>query len=191
MSPRTPKQFEEIRESRKLQIMQVALEVFASEGYQSVSIARIAKKAGISKGLLYNYFLSKEDLLNSILLLGLQKFHDILNQFQDELDTPEELMSYIQGGFELIRKEPEFYRLSFSVLFQPGVAEAAQSRYREMVAHLSKDISFYFETMGDPNPAEKAMLLGKMIESVGLLYSVSPTTVDLDKMENIIFELFK
>ncbi|MCX6225441.1 MAG: TetR/AcrR family transcriptional regulator [Bacteroidia bacterium] len=191
MSPRTAKQFEEIRESRKLQIMQAALELFAGEGYHTSSVARIAKCAGISKGLLYNYFSSKEDLLDSIMALGIEKFHHITEQIQHEIDTPEELMMYIHGGFELIRREPEFYRLLFSVFFQPGVMEASQNQYRQTVEHLTRDIAFYFETKGDPDPLEKAMLLTNIIDGVGLHYFLSPDTVDLDKMEKIIFELFK
>jgi AcrR family transcriptional regulator len=191
MSPRTEKQFEEIRETRKLQIMQAALELFAREGYHSTSVARIARYTRISKGLLYNYFTSKEDLLDSIMALGIQKFHHILEEIQHELDTPEELMMYIHGGFEIIRREPEFYRLLFSVFFQPGVMETSQNQYRETLDHLTHDIALYFEGKGDENPLEKAMLLGNMIDGVGLHYFLAPETVDLDKLEKIIFELFK
>ncbi len=191
MSPRTEKQFEEIRESRKLQIMQAALELFAREGYHSSSIAQIAACAGISKGLLYNYFTSKEDLLDSIMALGIEKFHHILEEIQDELDTPEELLMYIHGGFEIIRREPGFYRLLFSVFVQPGVMDASKNRYRETQEHLRRDIAFYFETKGDPNPMEKAVLLGNIIDGVGLNYFMAPETVNLDKLEKIIFELFK
>ena len=68
MSPRTEEQFEEIRESKKNLIQEVALELFATRGYHSTSISMIAKEADISKGLLYNYFESKEELLNSMQL---------------------------------------------------------------------------------------------------------------------------
>ena len=67
MSPRTPKQFEEIREEKKTLIMDVALEHFANEGYHNTTINHIAKHAGISKGLMYNYFESKEELLAEII----------------------------------------------------------------------------------------------------------------------------
>jgi AcrR family transcriptional regulator len=191
MSPRTEKQFQEIRETRKLQIMKAALELFAREGYHSSSIARIAEYAGISKGLLYNYFTSKENLLDSIMAHGIEKFHRIFSEIQDELDTPEELMTYIHGGFALIRREPDFYRLMFTVFFQPGVMEASQNLYRETLDHLTRDIAIYFERKGDPQPIEKARLLGITIDGVGLHYFMAPDSVDLDKMEKIIFELFK
>ncbi|MDD4645368.1 MAG: TetR/AcrR family transcriptional regulator [Bacteroidales bacterium] len=192
MCPRTAQQFEEIRENRKQLIMQAALELFAREGYHSCSVARIAEYAGISKGLLYNYFTSKEDLLDSILTLGTAKFHDILEEIiRHTLDTPEELMIYIHGGFEIIRREPEFYRLLFNVFFQPGVVTSSRSQYRQMVDHLTRDIALYFETKGDPDAIDKAILLSSTIDGVGMHYFLAPDTVDLDKIEKIIFELFK
>ena len=47
--------------------MDVALEHFANEGYHATTINHIAKHAGISKGLMYNYFESKEALLKAII----------------------------------------------------------------------------------------------------------------------------
>jgi AcrR family transcriptional regulator len=49
MSPRTPKQFKEIREEKMTLIMDAALQHFAVEGYFSTTINHIAKHAGISK----------------------------------------------------------------------------------------------------------------------------------------------
>jgi AcrR family transcriptional regulator len=43
MSPRTEQQFEKIREARKREIMDTALELFASEGYDVTSISKIAR----------------------------------------------------------------------------------------------------------------------------------------------------
>ena len=79
MSPRTPKQFEQMREEKKTLIMDVALEHFAKEGYHNTTITHIAKHAGISKGLMYNYFESKEELLTEIInrsMEGVAKYID-------------------------------------------------------------------------------------------------------------------
>jgi len=191
MSPRTENQFQSLRKSRKDRIMETALELFASEGYHSVSISQIAVKAEMSKGLLYNYFPSKEELLNAILVLGLEKIHDILARIEDELDTPEELLIYIRGGFQTMKKETEFYKLYFGLLFQPGISDHIKEKYQDFVDQMNQDISFYFKSKGDPNPEEKAFLLGASIDAVGMHYLMSPESVDLDKMEKIIFELFK
>ncbi len=191
MSPKTPDQFGEIREGRKLQIMQAALELFAKEGYHSTSISKISEYAGISKGLLYNYFTSKADLLDSILTLGLNKFQDIQKEVQAGGDSREELRRFIHGGFTLIRREPEFYRLLFTVFMQPGVIDISPERYRSTAEQLTREIVYFFESKGDPSPVEKAILLGITIDGVGLQYFLSPESVDLDKMEQLIFSLFK
>ena len=65
--PKTPKQFEDMRTERRIAILEAALHVFAQEGYHSASISKVSKYAKISKGLLYNYFESKEELLKILI----------------------------------------------------------------------------------------------------------------------------
>ena len=48
-------------------IMDVALEHFANNGFHAQPSAILARHAGISKGLMYNYFKSKEELLGEII----------------------------------------------------------------------------------------------------------------------------
>ena len=67
MSPRSKQQFEEIREASQRKIFDASLELFGTKGFEATSIAQIAKSAGISKGLIYNYFESKEALLESMI----------------------------------------------------------------------------------------------------------------------------
>nr|MBP9744851.1 helix-turn-helix transcriptional regulator [Saprospiraceae bacterium] len=56
MSPRTKEQYTELRSQSKSIIEAAALELFGHQGYMNTSIAQIAQKAGVSKGLLYNYY---------------------------------------------------------------------------------------------------------------------------------------
>ena len=56
------------KERRKHEIALVALEVFAEKGFESASISQIAEAAGIGKGTVYEYFASKEDLIQTSLL---------------------------------------------------------------------------------------------------------------------------
>jgi AcrR family transcriptional regulator len=53
------------REKRR-QILRAAITVFARSGYHTSRVADVAKEAGVAYGLVYHYFGSKEDLLDTI-----------------------------------------------------------------------------------------------------------------------------
>jgi AcrR family transcriptional regulator len=50
------------RDARRAAILGIASEVFSAEGYAAASMSHIASRLGGSKGTLYNYFKSKEEL---------------------------------------------------------------------------------------------------------------------------------
>jgi len=56
-------------------VTQAAVELFASRGYANTSVQQIVEAAGVTKGAMYHYFESKDDLLFGIYdrLLSLQK----------------------------------------------------------------------------------------------------------------------
>jgi AcrR family transcriptional regulator len=54
-------------EQREADIIQAAIHLFAEEGFHGVSTRRIAARAGVSEGTLFNYFGSKNELIRAIL----------------------------------------------------------------------------------------------------------------------------
>jgi len=53
------------RDARREAILDVAQDVFLEEGFAAASMSTIAARLGGSKGTLYNYFKSKDDLFNA------------------------------------------------------------------------------------------------------------------------------
>ncbi|MGE5349202.1 MAG: TetR/AcrR family transcriptional regulator, partial [Actinomycetota bacterium] len=123
MSPRTPDQFEGMREEKKNLIMDTALEQFSNQGFQSTTITQIARHAGISKGLMYNYFKSKEDLLAAIINRSLADIYTSFNPDHDSLLTTEEFELFIRKVFNLFREKRQFWKLIYRVMLQQGVYE--------------------------------------------------------------------
>lgn len=123
MSPRTPKQFQEIREEKKTLIMDVALEHFASEGYHNSTISHIAKHAGISKGLMYNYFESKEELLAEIITRSMKEISLYLDPDKDGHLSEDEFELFIRKYFLILREKLSFWRLYFQLLQQKDVRD--------------------------------------------------------------------
>ena len=53
--------------ARRIQIIECAIETLATLGYAQASLAHIAKRAGISKGVIVYYFSSKEELFEQVI----------------------------------------------------------------------------------------------------------------------------
>ncbi|MFZ5879039.1 MAG: TetR/AcrR family transcriptional regulator [Chloroflexota bacterium] len=54
-------------EARRSQILETALRLFALHGFNGVSTKQIAQEVGVTEGLIFHYFASKEDLLNAVI----------------------------------------------------------------------------------------------------------------------------
>ncbi len=66
MSPRTAEAYQQIKDTRREEILAAALRVFARNGLSATRIGDIAAEAHISQGLLYHYFPNKEALFTAI-----------------------------------------------------------------------------------------------------------------------------
>ena len=52
--------------AKRRQIIEGARQVFLTQGFDAASMGEIARQAGVSKGTLYVYFTSKEELFGAI-----------------------------------------------------------------------------------------------------------------------------
>ena len=92
-----PKVIPEYKEAAKTKIIEAARKVFAKKGYHDTTMDDIAKEIGVSKGALYSYFKSKEDLLQEISLQNHQTLRDIINMACKSRDLTQALEEvYIQ-----------------------------------------------------------------------------------------------
>lgn len=197
MSPRTQEQFEEIRESRRLQIMEAALEVFATEGYGHCSISRLASHAGISKGLMYNYFESKDALLSAIIEHGLTGIMDLFDPDHDGVLESEELVGFIKKVFKEMREHQEFWIMFIGVILQPGVKDLLKDK--PIIQYMEQFISMlmeYFKRKGFEDPYLELITLSALIEGLGVLLIYAYPTLQipdelLQKYENRIIEMYK
>jgi AcrR family transcriptional regulator len=147
MSPRTPKQFREIRQEKRTLIMDVALEHFANEGFNNTTINHIAKHAGISKGLMYNYFESKEKLLSEILERSMDEISKYFDTDKDGYLSEEEFELFVRKSLLLLHEKRSFWRLFYQLLMQKDVRDQFLTSYlgqERSLPSLSETGSKYF-----------------------------------------------
>ena len=58
--------FQRRKQDRPAEITEAAMAAFAENGFAATKVADVARRAGVSKGLLYLYFKTKEDLFKAV-----------------------------------------------------------------------------------------------------------------------------
>lgn len=190
MSPRTPEQFEEIREATTNKIMEVALELFANEGYFQSSISKIAKKAGISKGLMYNYFESKEDLLKVIIFHGFESLMEFFDPNHDGTLSNDELIHFIKQMVKTLKEHVVYYRLYFSLMVQAPVLKLFEKEMWAMFEPFFKTLFEYFKREAYEDPQAEVHFFQSMLDGVGMTYVSDPDNYPIDAVENKIISMY-
>src|SRR5579859_5544482 len=103
---------QDVEPSRRGQILDAALHVFADRGFRGASIKRIAQHAGLkSPALIYWYFKNKQALLEAM-LQGMAPFLAIVADPEPLLDLPPELvLPRLADGFLKTVQQPAMGRV--------------------------------------------------------------------------------
>lgn len=189
MSPRTKDQFEEIRQKSREKIEKIALELFALNGYHATSISQISEKAGISKGLLYNYYDGKEDLLNSIIM---KVYDELMKIVETNANLPAEKLieQMIIQTIEHLKQNVTFWRLYLFLVHQSEVQKTLKELYKKMRIDYMSFVIKLFEEIGSNKPEMDAMMLGTMFDGIGLNYVTVPDDYPIDEMKDYLIEVF-
>ncbi|WP_223700442.1 TetR/AcrR family transcriptional regulator [Sutcliffiella deserti] len=93
---------DEYKEKKRKRILESALACFAEKGFQVATMDDIVKDSGISKGAIYNYFKSKEELYIELMNEKSNKSFEILRENLEKLPTAKERLSHF---FEVFRSQ--------------------------------------------------------------------------------------
>jgi AcrR family transcriptional regulator len=180
MSPRR-----DVSEERRGQIIEAAVKVFSQLGFHEARMDDIAAQAELSKGALYWYFKSKDDILTAILDQFFNQEVGGLAAFLEE-DTPvtERLLRYNQLALadtlqftSLVSITFEFYALAGR---QEGVREKLKT-YFERYRGLVRDLIQQGIDSGEFRPVDAnviAVAIMAFYEGLVLLMAVNPEQVD-------------
>lgn len=101
-----------LKEQRKEVILDKATELFARKDYYEVMMDDVAHLSKVAKGTLYNYFESKKELYNQIILKNLENLLDSLKSFlSNELSIIELLYAYVSGVYLFFISHKNFFRI--------------------------------------------------------------------------------
>ncbi|MBU3918204.1 TetR/AcrR family transcriptional regulator [bacterium] len=108
--------FEKIPEEKQLKILRIAAGELATKGLSNARIKEIAEKAGISYGSMYNYFSTKDDLIRTIILEGVEFQNQVFAEGEKTKgDVFQKIETVIQLAMEYSQKYPEMIAIWLEV----------------------------------------------------------------------------
>lgn len=128
------------RADRHAAILQAAREVFFKDGIRDATVDAIAAKAQVAKGTVYIYFHSKETILATLLLEGLESLNTRLSRAYDAeaADAEARLWNLAEAYFRYSRDERDYFRLMMG--FDRGqFRESIRRELYETILHRSLD----------------------------------------------------
>lgn len=189
--PRSKEQYKQIREEKRELILDTALELFAEKGFHTTSVEQIAKKAGISKGLTYNYFESKNAILEAILKKGFDAIYAHFDTDNDGVLTYNEFEFFIRKSFAVMTENRSFWKLYFSLMMQPVVTETYINSYAGTQVKLSKMIIGFLTGQGSTDPMKDILIVSSLLKGAYLILVTSPGFFDEEKFVDTILEGFQ
>ena len=102
----------EHRDWRRNQLIEAAAAIALESGGDSITVAAVAQRAGLSRTSVYEYFASSSDLIADLIIDELTTFTEILNESVSEINDPfeaikswiETSLSYVADGRHLLAK---------------------------------------------------------------------------------------
>lgn len=108
----TQERKEREKEQRRQDILDAAEKVFFSRGVHLATMDEVAEAAELSKGTLYLYFNSKEDLYYAVCLRGMEIMHRMMAQAANKMDTGgEKILALGRAYFEFSQQFGDYFKL--------------------------------------------------------------------------------
>jgi AcrR family transcriptional regulator len=135
---RNPENNKRMLDERNTQILDVAVELFARRGLSATRIQDIAELAGISQGLVYHYYKSKEDIFVTLIQYAFQSLNNALDKLEQlQLSPKEKIRSAVVAllqGFKDNKKAAWYHML----IAQAGISDAIPDEAKKILESESR-----------------------------------------------------
>lgn len=163
---RQPRQERSIE--KKNRIIESGYQLFSEVGYYGTNTAEIAKRAGVSTGIVYGYFQDKRDILICVLELYINKVFDPILKFFDKLSSPVDYSQIVPQVIDLtIKMHKKHAKMHEALHSLTGTDEAVNAEFIALEDSITVKIADRLSTLGEQldNPMEKIHFAMDIIQS--------------------------
>lgn len=168
-------------------ILSAAAHVFASLGYAGATTNKIAERAGVSIGSLYQYFPNKDSLLDALMAAHVQEGEDLLAQhgaaaFGQQSDLSASVRQLVRTMVELHARDRALHRVLFE---EAPLSRAMRRRIESIEARVTALVEQYLRLVIRPPLPDPGLAAAIVVQTVeGLTHRLvvhGHGTTDVDR----------
>ena len=145
---------------KQIKILYVALELFATDGFNATSTSQIAKKAGVSEGLIFRHFENKKGLLNALISDAEQRVAQLYGPVLFETDPKSVIRKIIELPYSIGENEFNYWKLQFQLKWQNEYYKPEKNK------PLVDKLTWAFKQLKFSKPRQEAKLLNLILEAI-------------------------
>ena len=139
--PRNKEANQKVKDERREQILSAALALFATKGLSATKITDIAQKTGMSQGLIYHYYKSKEEIFTWLIGSAMQKMNEAaLNLEKLPVTAKEKIVMAIEGLLKGFNDNADTANYYFMIT-QTALSEAYPEEAKEII-RMQNDVKY-------------------------------------------------
>ena len=165
---------------RRRSLIDATVDAIHERGYSDVTMAQIAKRAGVSGGLVHHYFGSKDQLLAATMRHLLTELGRAIRDSLAKAETPRERMSaIIAGNFAVDQFQPAVIAAWLAFYVQSRTTESNSRLLRIYAARLASNLTYNLRCFLPRDEARRiAEGTASMIDGVWIRQALSDAQTD-------------
>ena len=179
-------------EVRKKQILDAAIQCISNDGFHNVTTESIAKVSGLSKGSLYRFFKSKEELLVAIMEDWEQTFYEKLKTRPSPQPLIQKLYDYCFLHLEIAAERPNLLPIWSEFLLHPmtkeGIKQAHLTSRKELASIIREGIKS--GEFNDVSPTAYADTIISLFEGI-MVIATANSDVNFRKRADAMWLIIK
>ncbi|WP_257214449.1 TetR/AcrR family transcriptional regulator [Vibrio coralliilyticus] len=157
---------------KREQIIEVATELFAENGFEKTPISTICERAEVSKGLVFHHFKNKNELLREVFVQITNIIEDTDQNDESHAKSEDRLEAMINAIFDgmTVPEHRKIYQFNFSVMVHPSTREIVADLIDKRYQGLRQSTEDVFRSLSYPNPELVTKMFVAEIDGIAMNY---------------------
>jgi AcrR family transcriptional regulator len=175
-------------------ILRAAIRLFESKGFAHTTVAEITQAADVGKGTFFNYFSTKEQVIQAILANFARQFDELEAGAARAADVRQYILRFVHRALDLPARSPQLVRTVFGMgISHPQIGKSFQQvlvRARKaVIAVLHRG-----QEVGQVRSDIPAEVLGRTFQQfilgTEIIWSITPRRQNLHQWVDVMFDVF-